>query len=266
VSTGLRIRPTAVAGSFYPAEPDALLAELERAYAAAAPVAPSVPPKAIVGPHAGYVYSGPVAATAYAQVRSRRATVERVVLLGPSHHVAFAGMAVSTADAFATPLGPLRVDVAGREAVLALPGVLGWDAPHAREHSLEVHLPFILDALGEVAILPIVVGRAPADQVAAVLDAVWGGAETLLVVSTDLSHYHAYEEATGLDQATVAAVEGGRPDDVGPSDACGVYPLRGLLVATGRRGMRGRAVDVRNSGDTAGSRDRVVGYGAFVFA
>jgi len=267
VNGGSRVRPAVFAGSFYPADPAALRAELRRAYAAARPAASAgPPPKAIVGPHAGYVYSGPVAATAYAQLRPLQGTVERVVLLGPSHQVAFDGMAVPTADVFATPLGPLQVDLAGRDTVAGLPGVLRWDAPHAREHSLEAHLPFILDALGDVAILPIVVGRAPADQVAAVIDAVWGGVETLIVVSSDLSHYHAYDDAVRLDQATVDAVEAGRPDGVGPSDACGVYPIRGLLVAAGRRGLQGRAVDVRNSGDTAGSRDRVVGYGAFVFA
>lgn len=258
-------RLPAVAGTFYPADRDALLDELGRDFAGARPAPDGRRPKAIIAPHAGYLFSGPVAATAFSWVRSRRGAVERVVLLGPSHRVPFRGLAMPSADRLATPLGDVRVDVARRDAVKGMPGVAVWDAPHLREHSLEVHFPFILEVLGDVVVLPVVVGDAPAEQVAAVLDAVWGGDETLIVVSSDLSHYHPYEEAVALDRLTAAAIEEGRAEDIGPYDACGVFPVRGLLVAARTRGLRCRIVDLRNSGDTAGTRDRVVGYGAFVF-
>jgi AmmeMemoRadiSam system protein B len=262
----LRVRPPAVAGTFYPADRDELVVEMRRAFGGARVVVDAGEvPKAVVAPHAGYVYSGPVAATAYAALRPLRGVVTRVVLLGPSHRVPFAGLAVPTADVLATPLGDVRVDAAGRDAVRGLPGVVVWDEPHDGEHSLEVHLPFIIDVLGDVGVLPIVVGDAPAKQVAAVLDAVWGGPETVIVVSSDLSHYHPHDEAVVLDRATAEAIEAGRPGDIGPYDACGAYPVRGLLVAGARHGLRAHAVDLRTSGDTAGPRDRVVGYGAFVF-
>jgi hypothetical protein len=253
-----------VAGTFYPADADGLRRALDVAFDDARPACVDGRPKAVIAPHAGYVYSGPVAATAYALLRPLRESVERVVLLGPSHRVPVEGVAVCSADLLATPLGTVRVDAAGREAVIGLPGVRVWDEPHAREHSLEVHLPFLSVVLGDVEVLPLAVGRAPADQVAGVLDAVWGGPETLVVVSTDLSHYHPYEEARARDRATADAVEEGRHEAIGPYDACGAFPLRGLLVAAAGRRMRPRAIDLRNSGDTAGPRDQVVGYGAFV--
>ena len=178
----------------------------------------------------------------------------------------FDGLAVPTDDLLGTPLGPVRVDTDARRVALGCPGLVAWDEPHAAEHSLEVHLPFILRVLGDVPVLPLVVGRAGDDVVADVIDAVWGGSETLVVVSTDLSHYHPYEEAVVRDRATAANVEAGRVTAIGPYDACGCHPLRGLLVSARRRGLPARTVDLRNSGDTAGDRDRVVGYGAFLVA
>ncbi len=279
--TALRVRPPAVAGSFYPADPSELRAELARLLAGGpgpggggglghdgppeqdGGAEPWPPPKAIVAPHAGYVYSGPVAATAWAALLPLRGRVNRVVLLGPSHRVALEGMAVPTADVLETPLGPVRGDTAGCRTVLDVPGVVEWDAPHAQEHSLEVHLPFIQEVLGDVAVLAIVVGSAPASEVADVLDAVWGGPETVIVVSTDLSHYHDHATATAVDRRTASAIEAGRIEDIGPHDACGAYPLRGLLVAAQRRGLSARTIDLRTSGDTAGDHQRVVGYGAF---
>ncbi len=219
-----------------------------------------------MAPLAGYIYSGPVAATAYAALGARRGEVRRVVLLGPSHNTGVEGLAVPTVDRLDTPLGALPIDDEARRVVLALPGVLAWDVPHAQEHSLEVHLPFILTALGAVSVLPILVGWATDEEVAAVIDAVWGGPETAIVVSSDLSHYHPYDVAVRLDGRTAAAVEGGRPQDIAPADACGAIPVRGLLVAAARHGLRARVIDLRNSGDTAGPRDRVVGYGAFAVA
>jgi AmmeMemoRadiSam system protein B len=173
------------------------------------------------------------------------------------------GLAVPSVDALATPLGLIAVDAELRQRALGMPGVIIADGPHASEHSLEVHLPFIQRLLGDATVLPLVVGRAPMEMVAAVLDALWGGPETLIVISTDLSHYHDYATAKRLDRATADAVEAGRPDMIDDLDACGAYPLRGLLHAAGRRYGRATVIDLRNSGDTAGPRDRVVGYGAF---
>ncbi len=260
-----RLRPPAVAGTFYPGSPAALRAAIDAAFTDARPVDIAAP-VAVVAPHAGYVYSGPIAATAYRALRGIAGAVTRVVLLGPSHFVAFDGVAVPTVDALDTPLGPVPVDADGRERVLALPGVVASDRPHAREHSLEVHLPFIIDVLGDVPVLPLAVGRASDDTVAAVLDAAWDDPSVLPIVSTDLSHYLPYAEAAARDHATAAHVEAGRVEEIGPEDACGYRPLRALLVTAGRRGLTVRTADLRSSGDTAGDRDRVVGYGAFLVA
>jgi AmmeMemoRadiSam system protein B len=265
MSVHRRLRPTAVAGRFYPGEPAQLEAALDAAFAAAVAPEPGAPvPKALVAPHAGYVYSGPIAASAY--LRIAPATIRRVVLLGPSHRVPFRGMALSSADAWAGPLGPVALDHEAAEALREVPWVHVDDRPHAPEHSLEVQVPFLQRVLDEFALLPIVVGDASDDEVAAVLEAVWGGQETLVIVSTDLSHYHRYEDARRLDARTVAAIVGLRPRDVGDRDACGARPLRGLLRSAADRRLAIDAIDVRSSGDTAGDRDQVVGYGAFTVA
>lgn len=256
------IRPPAVAGSFYPADPAVLAAQIDTLLDAAQPTA--APPKALVLPHAGYVYSGPVAATGYATLRARREPVTRVVLLGPAHRVPVNGLATSSADAWSTPLGEVPIDADARAAACALPGVAVDDAAHAQEHSLEVHVPFLQRVLGEgFALVPFVVGRAEPDTVAAVLDALWGGPETLILASSDLSHYLDHATATMRDRHTASVIVHGRVAELGPNDACGAYPVRGLLVAASRHGLSTTLLDLRNSGDTAGSRDRVVGYGAF---
>ena len=259
------VRPPAVAGSFYPAEPVALRQAVKEALEQA--IAHSVPapaPKAVIAPHAGYAYSGAVAATAYARVLPARGRIERVVLLGPAHRVQLSGVAVSQADAFATPLGEVAVDAEAREKVLRMPTVVASDEAHAQEHSLEVHLPFIQVVLGDLAVLPLAVGQMPAADVADVLDAVWAGPETLVVLSSDLSHYHDHSTAVALDRATAQAIEACRPGDVGLDRACGVFALRGLLVAALRRRLEVTTVDLRTSADTAGSPESVVGYGSFV--
>jgi len=262
-----RIRRPAVAGRFYPAEAPALAATVDmllaeaRARQTTAP--PSSPPKALVVPHAGYVYSGPVAASAYVTLDAGREIISRVVLLGPAHHVALAGAGVSGADAFETPLGLVPVDDAGRSLVARLPGVTIDDEAHAEEHSLEVQLPFLQRCLAQFTVLPLVVGWAPPAVVAPVLEAVWDNPATLVVVSSDLSHYHPYEVAHRLDTATAAAIVAGRLEAIGPDDACGFHPLTGLLEVVRRRKLAMRLLDLRSSGDTAGPRDQVVGYGAF---
>jgi AmmeMemoRadiSam system protein B len=260
----MSVRPAAVAGTFYPAE----RATLERLVATCLADAVDVdeqapPPKALVVPHAGLIYSGPVAASAYRRVAVAAHRIERVVLAGPSHRVAFRGIAASSADAFDTPLGRVRVDRDAVAQALAVPGVFEADEAHAAEHCLEVQLPFLQTLLPASAIVPFVVGDASADEVAALLAALWGGPETLVVISTDLSHYHRYQDARDLDQRTAAAIVAMRPDLIGGRDACGSRPLRGLLVEAAHHRLHVEALDLRNSGDTAGDRDRVVGYGAF---
>ncbi|MCB9549239.1 MAG: AmmeMemoRadiSam system protein B [Myxococcales bacterium] len=251
-----RARPAAVAGLFYPADPATLAAEVD-ALLAAAPAGP--PAKALIAPHAGYRYSGPIAARAY----RRLAPVTRVVLLGPCHRVAVRGLAAPAWPAFATPLGDVPVDAEALARIAGLPGVHTFDATHAQEHALEVHLPFLQRALGAFSVVPLVVGEAPPAQVAAVIDALWGGPETAILVSSDLSHFLAYEAAQVADAATCAAIEA---LDAGPLDgyaACGHRPLAGLLATARRRGMAVETLDLRSSGDTAGDRQRVVGYGAW---
>ncbi len=258
------VRPAAVAGAFYPGGPKELdatvqfhLSQVERA--------DSPVPKAIIAPHAGYIYSGPVAASAYARVMPARDVIKRVVLLGPCHRVAVRGLAVSGADAFATPLGDVPLDRQAIEGILTLPQVEVFDATHEEEHSLEVHLPFLQVILEAFSIVPLVVGEADAAQVAEVLERLWGGPETLIVISTDLSHYQDYESARRRDRATCGAIEALDGSRIGREDACGRIPMSGLLALAKHRGMEVTTVDLRNSGDTAGPRDRVVGYGAWVF-
>jgi AmmeMemoRadiSam system protein B len=261
----MAVRPAAVADMFYPGNRAALERMIDDDLARVEVPDPAAPlPKAIIAPHAGYVYSGPIAASVYARLRPGRGEIRKVVLLGPAHRVYVDGLAVSRADAFATPLGLVKIDDEARDRVLQLPGVTLNDSAHAQEHSLEVHLPFLQRVLGEFLLLPLVVGDADPPTVARVLDEVWGGSETLVVVSTDLSHYHDYNTAKTLDQATAAAIVARRYDAIAPSDACGAHPVRGLLAAAEQRQLDVQLIDLRTSGDTAGDRDRVVGYGAFV--
>jgi MEMO1 family protein len=257
------IRTSAVAGSFYPAT----ASELRTAIAAYLQEihAPGPAPKAIIAPHAGYIYSGPIAASAYAHLTQARSSVRRVALLGPAHQLALRGLAASSAEAFTSPLGTVPVDRQALARVLTLPQVQILDEAHAREHSLEVHLPFLQEVLGPFTLIPLVVGKAAPEDVSEVLDVLWGGPETLIVISSDLSHYYDYNTAQRLDQGTSRAIEALRPQDIRPEHACGCHPINGLLYAARRHGLRARTVDLRNSGDTAGPRDEVVGYGAYVF-
>jgi AmmeMemoRadiSam system protein B len=262
MTPALRTRPPAVAGLFYPANAAELASIVDHDLHASTVAGPV--PKAVIAPHAGYVYSGPVAGSAYARLEPARGTIRRVVLLGPAHRVPVESMAVPTVDAFDTPLGPVMVDADARTRALEVPGVVVDDRPHAPEHSLEVHLPFLVRTLGEaIAVLPVVVGHAAPEAVADLLEALWGGPETVIVVSTDLSHYHDYATAVARDRTTATAILERRTDAIGPYDACGAYPVRGLLEVARRKDLVIELLDLRNSGDTSGDRDRVVGYGAF---
>lgn len=259
-----RVRPPAQAGRFYPADADELAREVDRHLATAGAPVGAAAPKALIAPHAGYVYSGPVAASAYRELQGRSDHVRTVVLLGPNHTVALRAMAVSTADHWRTPLGSVPVAQGLRELVAGVAGVVLDDRPHVAEHAIEVHLPFLQRVLPPgFELLPVVVGHCPPDAVADLLDLVWGGPETLIVVSTDLSHFHDHATAESLDHATAGAIVGLDVAEVSSDRACGAHPVRGLLVAAARHGLVPRLVDLRTSGDTAGGRDRVVGYGSF---
>lgn len=257
------IRPPAVAGAFYPREARDLKSQVE-AYLAAARAPEVAPPKAIIAPHAGYMYSGAIAASIYARLAPLRGRISRVVLAGPAHRVYVTGAAVPGARAFASPLGDVRLDPQALAALLALPFVEQSDRAHALEHSLEVHLPFLQAVLGEFSLVPIVVGDASPAQMARILETVWGGDETLVVVSSDLSHFLPYEAARARDRNTADAILRLEPR-LEPEEACGAAPINGLLEVARRRGLTPELVDIRNSGDTAGDRDRVVGYAAFAF-
>jgi AmmeMemoRadiSam system protein B len=258
-----RIRRAAVAGSFYPRDPDRLHAIVDELLATARCV-PVAAPKAIIAPHAGFIYSGPVAATAFAPLQRHAAAIERVVLIGPAHYVPFRGIALPTVDAFETALGIVPV---ARDAAAALadrPSVARADAPHAPEHALEVELPFLQAVLRSFDLIPLLVGDASPEEVARVLDRLWGGPETLIVVSSDLSHFHDAETARRRDAVTAVLIERGDWTSLGPDKACGYLAVAGLLIEANRRGLRLQRLSLLNSGDTAGARDRVVGYGAWI--
>ena len=259
----MKARNAAVAGLFYPGEA-ATLGRTVEALLAAAP-ADCVAAKAMIVPHAGYRYSGPVAAAAYRLLEDRRALIRRVVLLGPAHRVYLRGMALPSVDAFATPLGDVPIDTDAVRQALALPGMQLSDDAHAVEHSIEVHLPFLQAVLDDFTLVPIVVGECPAREVEAAIDMLWGGDETLIVVSSDLSHFHSYRDAQVIDANTTARIEA-REATLDGDEACGAFALNGLMLAAKKRGLRVRTLDVRNSGDTAGDRSRVVGYGAYALA
>ena len=257
------IRPAAVAGAFYPADPVTLSAMIGALLESAQKPTQAVP-KALIAPHAGYVYSGPIAASAYAQLMNVSGKIKRVVLLGPSHRMAVDGLALPGADAFATPLGVTPVDREAVNAIRHLPQVKEIPAAHRMEHSLEVQLPFLQTVLKDFKMVPLAVGDATPDEVAEVLDLLWGGEETLILISSDLSHYLPYRSACETDQVTADAIVAlHRSIDL--HEACGGIPVSGLIKAAKEHGLQPRLLDLRNSGDTAGDKSRVVGYGAFGF-
>ena len=263
-STIVIVRRPAVAGSFYPAQPDRLRRQVVDLLADAG-TALKITPKALIAPHAGYIYSGSTAAAAFATLPGSAQIFARIVLIGPAHYVAIRGVAIPTADAFETPLGRVPVDRTTLSKITDLPFVSRNDAAHAPEHALEVELPFLQTVLPSFTLLPLVVGDATAHEVAHVLARLWSGPETLLVISSDLSHYHAYETARGLDAATAGAIENGDWAGFGPGQACGYLPIAGLLIEANRHKLKARRLSLCNSGDTAGSRHQVVGYGAWMF-
>lgn len=264
--TSTRVRPAAVAGMFYPADAEDLRREVRGFLDAVSVAEESRAPKAVVVPHAGYRYSAPVAAAAYARLAEARGRVRRVLLIGPTHRVAVAGFALSDAEIFETPLGCVKVDAEAAARLARRPDAQTMDLAHAQEHALEVQLPFLIETLGpEIEILPVLAGQVSAEAVAGLLESEWGGPETLIVVSSDLSHYLGYDDCVTLDTVTQHAIETLAPEKIDRPQACGRLPIAGLLLCARRRGMTVKTLDVRNSGDTAGPRGQVVGYGAWAF-
>jgi AmmeMemoRadiSam system protein B/AmmeMemoRadiSam system protein A len=257
------VQTAGVAGLFYPAEPEALAAGVDTSLARAA--AQDLAPKAVIAPHAGHIYSGDIAGAAYRLLSKRRGEIRRVVLLGPTHRMPVQGVALSPADAWETPFGAVAVAKGARDELARQGGVTVAPEPFVNEHSLEVHLPFVQRALGDVEVLPILVGQPAPGQVSGLLDRMWGGPETAIIVSSDLSHFHDYETARAKDAETAVGIERLQPQVCEGHRACGFLIIDGLLDQARRRDLRVTALDVRNSGDTQGARDRVVGYGAFAF-
>ena len=257
------IRPPAVAGLFYPADTRQLTQDLQQLLAAAEPH--ELTPKALIVPHAGYIYSGAIAATAYATLQPFAATIKRVILLGPTHRVAVHGLVLPGADIFDTPLGQVKLDTDAMQSIAHLPQVSINAEAHAMEHSLEVQLPFLQNVLAEFTLLPLAVGMASAEAVAEVLEHLWGGDETLIVISSDLSHYLPYVTAQQIDNTTVQSILQ-LQQPIAHEQACGGTPINGLIIAAKKHQLTPCLLDLRNSGDTAGTRDQVVGYAAIAFS
>lgn len=260
-----KTRPAAVAGMFYPSVPSVLadmvdtdLAQVSR------PLEPHIA-KALIVPHAGYIYSGPIAASAYQYLSPIRQKIKRVVIIGPSHRVAFHGVALSSADYFETPLGVIPVDKKAQAKLNDIDGVHVLDSAHEAEHSLEVQLPFLQQVLDDFSIVPIVAGDASPELIDDVISTLWGGPETVFIISSDLSHYHDYQTARQLDRSTSQDIIDLDYRAVHSNNACGCVGIRGLLKFAHHHPLKPSLIDLRNSGDTAGSKDSVVGYGAYLF-
>jgi AmmeMemoRadiSam system protein B len=256
----MNVRPSAVSGMFYPGRADTLRSEVVTLLESNPADAP--PPKVLIVPHAGYMYSGPVAARGYNLLGPLAKEVRKVVLLGPAHRVYVEGLALPSVDAFETPLGNIPLDGPAREAVRGLSQVVISDVAHAQEHSLEVHLPFLQLTLENFTLVPFVVGRASPADVCEVLETLWGGRETLVVVSSDMSHYHPYEAARRIDAETSQLILE-RSTTITGEQACGAHAINGLMLYAAHHALGVRELDRRNSGDTAGSRDQVVGYASY---
>lgn len=255
------IRPPAVANQFYPANPEQLQQNINTYLQQARAV--KLQPKALIVPHAGYIYSGPIAASAYVSLQDISQRIKKVVLLGPSHRVPFTGLAITRAHGFLTPLGTVPLDTETIARIESMPQLNYLEVAHEQEHSLEVQLPFLQTVLDDFKLIPLVVGDADHKSVAEVLDQLWGDEETLIIISSDLSHYLDYKQAQILDRRTSDAIESQQPELINHDMACGRNPLNGLLEQLHKKDLQIKTLDLRNSGDTAGSKDRVVGYGAY---
>lgn len=258
------VREPAVAGTFYPANP-LKLRSLLNTYLSESDAGGSSP-KAMIVPHAGYIYSGPVAASGYARLTQAADRINQVILLGPAHRIAFKGLAVPDVDGFKTPLGNIRLDNSAIRDILNLPQVHVNNEAHRLEHSLEVHLPFLQLTLTQFMLVPVVVGDASPEEVCAIISRFWDNPGTLIIISSDLSHFHDYETAVQMDKVTSHAIENLALEEIGYDQACGRNPVNGLLLFARQHGLSVHTVDLRNSGDTAGPRNQVVGYGTYIIS
>ncbi len=261
------VRRTAVAGMFYPGDADELHDIVARYLSAVEleNIATIKKPIAIIAPHAGYIYSGPIAASVYARLIPFRNDIQRVILLGPSHRVPFRGLAASSATYFSSPLGDIPVDQPALQHLIQSSRIIILDEAHAQEHSLEVHLPFLQEVLGEFSLIPLVVGDAGPEEISGILESLWKNTNTLIVVSSDLSHYQDYATAQKRDRTTSRHIENLDNQAIQHDDACGRNPVNGLINFAKNHHLSAKTIDLRNSGDTAGTKDKVVGYGAYVF-
>lgn len=265
------VRQPAVAGLFYPGNAKELASEIRQYLRTAAAVIAedeilsTLSPKALIVPHAGYIYSGATAAMAYTTLSHQTDTIQRVILIGPAHRVPVRGLAISDVQYFRTPLGDIPIDLPAIRQLLSIPQVQIMDAAHWQEHSLEVQLPFLQSILTEFTLVPLVVGDATASEVNQVLDLLWGGPETLIVISSDLSHFHDYSTAQYIDRTTCEAIEHFDFDHIDSQQACGCVGMKGLLRAAKRRNLEVHTLELCNSGDTSGDQQRVVGYGSWAF-
>jgi AmmeMemoRadiSam system protein B len=259
-----KIRSPAVAGQFYPDWPDDLRGMIED-FLEKAPAPQGAAPKAIIVPHAAYAYSGPIAASAYGLFRTDQDIIKRIILVGPSHYIPFRGIALTGAEAFATPLGAVPIDTDVAASLVLLPQAKVLETAHAQEHCLEVQLPFLQVLLQDFKIAPLLTGDANAEEVCQVIERLWGGPETRFVITSDLSQDRDYLSAQRLDRATARSIERGHSEKIGPPQACGYVAVRGMMAAARLNHLCSRTIDLRNSGDTVGPRDVVVGYGAFAF-
>ena len=263
-----KFRPAAVAGTFYQESPEVLARDIAHLLSGAAAAyhadSSGNTPKALIVPHAGYVYSGPIAASGYAQLAKLSGLITRVVLLGPTHRIAVHGLAIRASEEFQTPLGRVRIDRAGLDAIADWPQIVVSDEAHAQEHSLEVQLPFLQTLLDDFSLIPLAVGKAEPQAVAEVIEHFWGGDETLIVVSSDLSHYLPHDAAQQIDGQTAQRILE-LDTKLGDFQACGAASINGFLLAAQHRSLRGQLLDLRNSGDIAGDQSRVVGYASFAF-
>jgi MEMO1 family protein len=265
ITNNKNIRKPAVAGQFYPQDAQELTRQIKQLFAASR-LCQTRPVKAIIVPHAGYIYSGEVAASAYQTLIPQMHKIKRVILIGPAHRVGFHGLATTSDSYYSTPLGDVAIDKAAINMIESLPQVVNLDRAHTHEHSLEVQLPFLQNLLDEFTLVPLVVGDCNSQQVAEVLELLWGGEETLIVISSDLSHYHSYDDALQQDQKTSESIINLQPENIKFDDACGRIPIKGMLMAAQQHQLKAQQIDLKNSGDTAGGKDRVVGYGAYVFS
>ena len=257
-----KIKQADVAGMFYPGE-EASLRQMVDGFIQKA-LSFDLRPRAIIAPHAGYIYSGSIAGTAYKTIAAVRDQIENVIIMSPAHRFYLRGIALHMADAFATPLGNIPVNIGIVKKIKQFSSVQWEERSFIQEHGLETHLPFIQRAFKPgIKIVPMIVGECQESEVAEILESVWEDPRNFVIISSDLSHFHSYADAKKLDRNTVDLIQNLDSQSLDTEFACGHYPICGLLNLARNRKLKIKALDIRSSGDTAGSKESVVGYGSF---